>query len=180
MILKNVLDMLDPEHSKRVSVLSMDLARALKLSEREIELIGYGALYHDIGKISIPTSILESTSKLNEEDFKLMQRHVDYGLSILSVYTGEEMQAAQEIVASHHERWDGLGYPHGLMGEEIPLCGRIVSICDVFDALSSQRTYKADWPLGKVLDHVKSQRGTAFDPRLTDVFLEMVYEGAVV
>lgn len=180
MILENVLNMLDRDHARRVSKLSMSLARQLGLSEHEIHLIGQGALYHDIGKIAIPTYLLQSKEKFNEEEYRLMQRHVEYGLSILSVHTGEEIEAAREIIASHHERWDGQGYPHGLMGEEISLYGRIVAVCDVFDALCSDRPYKAAWPVGKALDYIKDQSGEAFDPRVVEAFLQMMAEGVAV
>ncbi|GJM78045.1 HD-GYP domain-containing protein [Paenibacillus sp. MB22_1] len=179
MILENVLNILDHNHARRVSKLSMSLARQLGLSEHEIHLIGQGALYHDIGKIAIPTS-LTSKEKFNEEDRRLMQRHVEYGLSILSVHTGEEMEAARAIIASHHERWNGQGYPHGLMGEAIPLYGRIVAVCDVFDALCSDRPYKAAWPASKALDYIKGQSGEAFDPRVVEAFLQMMAEGVAV
>ncbi|WP_301627261.1 HD-GYP domain-containing protein [Paenibacillus apis] len=172
--------MLDRDHARRVSELSKSLARQLGLCEHEIHLIGQGALYHDIGKIAIPTSLLESKEKFNEEERRLMQRHVEYGLSILSVHTGEEMEAAREIIASHHERWDGQGYPHGLMGEEIPLYGRIVAVCDVFDALCSDRSYKAAWPVGKALDYIRGQSGETFDPRVTEAFMQMLAEGVAV
>ncbi|CAM3824484.1 MULTISPECIES: HD-GYP domain-containing protein [Paenibacillus] len=180
MILENVLNMLDRDHARRVSKFSMSLARQLGLCEDEIHLIGQGALYHDIGKIAIPTSLLESKEKFNEDEYRLMQRHVEYGLSILSVHTGEEIEAAREIIASHHERWDGRGYPHGLMGEEIPLYGRIVAVCDVFDALCSDRPYKAAWPVGKALDYIKDQSGESFDPRVVEAFLQMMAEGVAV
>lgn len=179
MILENVLNMLDHNHARRVSKLSMSLARQLGLSEHEIHLIGQGALYHDIGKIAIPTS-LTSKEKFNEEDRRLMQRHVEYGLSILSVHTGEEIEVAREIIASHHERWDGQGYPRGLMSEAIPLYGRIVAVCDVFDALCSDRPYKAAWPVDKALDYIKEQSGEAFDPRVVEAFLQMMAEGVAV
>lgn len=180
MILENVLNMLDRDHARRVSELSKSLARQLGLCEHEIHLIGQGALYHDIGKIAIPTSLLESKEKFNEEERRVMQRHVEYGLSILSVHTGEVMEVAREIIASHHERWDGQGYPHGLMGEEIPLYGRIVTVCDVFDALCSDRSYKAAWPVGKALDYIRRQSGEAFDPRVTEAFMQMMAEGVAV
>ncbi|GGH41127.1 hypothetical protein GCM10008014_00460 [Paenibacillus silvae] len=180
MILKNVLDMLDPEHAKRVSLLSMDLARSLNLSEQDVERIGYGAHYHDIGKISIPASILESGIQLTEHEFEIMKRHVEYGLSILSVQTSEEMDAAKVIVGTHHERWDGTGYPNRLKGEEIPLYGRIVSICDTYDALTSKRSYKSAWPIDEALAYINNQKGKAFDPYLTEVFLQMIQEGALV
>ncbi|MFE9279106.1 HD-GYP domain-containing protein [Paenibacillus glucanolyticus] len=180
MILENVLNMLDHNHARRVSKLSMSLARQLGLSEHEIHLIGQGALYHDIGKIAIPTYLLQSKEKFNEEEYRLMQRHVEYGLSILSVHTGEEIEVAREIIASHHERWDGQGYPRGLMSEAIPLYGRIVAVCDVFDALCSDRPYKAAWPVGKALDYIKDQSGEAFDPRVVEAFLQMMAEGVAV
>ncbi|WP_256209839.1 HD-GYP domain-containing protein [Paenibacillus sp. PDC88] len=172
--------MLDHNHARRVSKLSMSLARQLGLSEHEIHLIGQGALYHDIGKIAIPTYLLQSKEKFNEEEYRLMQRHVEYGLSILSVHTGEEIEVAREIIASHHERWDGQGYPRGLMSEAIPLYGRIVAVCDVFDALCSDRPYKAAWPVGKALDYIKDQSGEVFDPRVVEAFLQMMAEGVAV
>lgn len=183
MILENVLNMLDRDHARRASELSMSLARHLGLNEHEVSLIGQGALYHDIGKIAIPTFLLQSKEKFNEEERRLMQRHVEYGLSILSVHTvhtGEVMEAAKVVVASHHERWDGQGYPHGLMGEEIPLYGRIVTVCDVFDALCSDRPYKTAWPVGEALDYIKGQSGEAFDPRVTEAFMQMMADGVAV
>lgn len=180
MILKNVLDMLDPKHAKRVSLLSMDLARALNLSEHDVEQIGYGAHYHDIGRISIPASILESESQLTEDQFEILKRHVQYGLSILSVRTSKDMAAAKVIVGTHHERWDGTGYPNRLIGEEIPLYSRIVSICDTFDALTSERSYKSAWPIGEALEYINNQKGKAFDPYFCEVFLQMMQEGALV
>lgn len=178
MILQNVLRMVDPEHANRVSVLATTFARMLSMSERDVELVGIGAKYHDIGKISIPLSILQSPKPLTEEQQEMMKRHVEYGLSILSVYNSEEMNVAKTIIATHHERWDGQGYPTGLKGEEIPLVGRIVMLCDVFDVLSSERPYKPAWALGRVLDYIRQERGKAFDPDLTDKFLEMICENA--
>lgn len=180
MILGYVLAMLDQEHAERVSQLSQELARYIGLSEHEVAQIGHGALYHDIGKVAIPKAILESKEKFNDKQCKTMQRHVEYGISLLSVYNDEEMQAAKVIVASHHERWDGLGYPYGLMGEAIPLYGRIVAICDVFDALSSKRSYKEAWSLKRVYDYLNEQSGKAFDPRLTEAFLKIMCEGVAV
>ncbi|WP_411347088.1 HD-GYP domain-containing protein [Paenibacillus sp. WLX2291] len=179
MILQNVLRMVDPEHSSRVSVLARNFAQALSIPEREAMLIGMGAKYHDIGKISIPLSILQSPMPLTEEQQEVMKRHVEYGLSILSVYHSEEMNVAKTIIATHHERWDGTGYPNQLKGEDIPLVGRIVALCDVFDSLSSERPYKPAWTLGQVLDHIRQERGKAFDPELTDKFLEMICEGVL-
>lgn len=179
MILQNVLRIVDPEHASRVSVLATDFARMLSITEREAELIGIGAKYHDIGKISIPLSILQSPKPLTVVQQEMMQRHVEYGLSILSVYNSEEMDVAKTIIATHHERWDGTGYPNQLKGEEIPLAGRIVALCDVFDALSSERPYKSAWALGQVLDYIRYERGKAFDPELTDTFLNMICESAL-
>ncbi|GIP08248.1 hypothetical protein J1TS5_04180 [Paenibacillus macerans] len=180
MIFKNVLEILDQVHAERVSQLSMSLARTLDLNAKDIELIGHGALYHDIGKIAIPRSLLESRAKFTETERRMMQNHVKYGLALLSSFTSEEMEAAKTIIASHHERWDGKGYPNGLKGEQIPLYGRIVGICDVFDALTSERPYKSAWPLGKALDYIKGQSGIQFDPGLTESFLSLIYEGATV
>ena len=179
MILQNVLDAVDHRHATRVSELAAQFAQHLRFSSQEVEHIRLGALYHDIGKISIPAAVLESPEPLTAKQQALMRRHVEYGISILSIYSSPEMAVARTIVATHHERWDGSGYPHGLKRSDIPLVGRIVALCDVFDALSSERPYKPAWHLGKVLDYVRAERGKAFDPNLANQFLAMIEQGAV-
>lgn len=177
MIYEGVLDFLetiDPGHANRVSGLTFQLAQAIGLPEHESKLIAKATRYHDIGKIAVPFCILTSSNKLTERELELTRRHVDYGVGLLSVYTGPLMKMARTIIATHHERFDGSGYPKGLKGEAIPLCGRIVSICDVFDALVSQRTYKEPWPLDKTLSYIRESSGILFDPQLVKPFLACV------
>lgn len=168
------LDSIDPGHAERVSELTYQLARAMELPEEESRRMGDAARYHDIGKIAVPPSILTSTGKLSVRELELVRRHVDYGAGLLSVYTGELMKMARTIVATHHERWDGSGYPKELKGKEIPLCGRIVAICDVFDALISSRSYKEPWPLDKALSYIRESSGILFDPVLVEAFCTLV------
>lgn len=177
MILENVLNAIDYGHAKRVSELAVKFSQHLRLSKQDIENLRVGALYHDIGKISIPVAILESPEPLTARQQAIIRRHVEYGLAILAAYKGSEMAVARTVVATHHERWDGSGYPYGLKRGEIPLVGRIVALCDVFDALSSERPYKPAWHLGKVLDYIRQERGKAFDPKLANQFLEMIEKG---
>lgn len=174
LILQNVLDVLDLKHAQRVSELSQALAKEAGLNERETLLVSKGAMYHDIGKIAIPKSILEANRGLTDAERRTVEKHVEYGLSILAAYTGQEMSVAKTIIATHHEHWDGSGYPQGLKGEQIPLCGRIVAICDVFDALISVRPYKRVWPVGEAIQYLADRSGTQFDPLLTDKFIRNV------
>lgn len=168
------LDTVDPGHAERVSELTYQLAQAIELSEKQCQHMADAARYHDIGKIAVPTSILTSTGKLSAREMELMKRHVDYGVGLLSVYTGTLMKMARTVVATHHERWDGSGYPKRMNGEEIPLCGRIVAICDVFDALVSPRSYKEPWPLDKALNYIRESSGILFDPVLVEAFCTLV------
>lgn len=168
------LDSVDPGHAERVSELTYQLAQAIGLLEEECRRMGDAARYHDIGKIAVPPSILTSTGKLSAREMELMKRHVDYGVGLLSVYTGPIMKLARTVVATHHERWDGSGYPKKLKGEGIPLCGRIVAICDVFDALISPRSYKEPWPLEKALSYIRESSGILFDPVLVEAFCTQV------
>lgn len=175
MILKNVLNMLNFAHAKRVGQLAEELAEKAGLSKQETEWIGEAAVYHDIGKISLPDTLLRAERPLTDGERKRMQRHVEYGLGILAVYEQSPlMNTARAIVATHHECWDGSGYPNGLMGEEIPLCGRIVALCDVYDALTADRPYKAAWSQEKALEYIAQRKGGSFDPALTDLFLNML------
>ena len=134
---------------------------------------------HDVGKIKIPDAILQKKGKLTEEEFKIIQNHSSYGAEIIdgilgSVEDPDYLQVARDIALYHHERWDGSGYPTGLRGDKIPLCARIMSIADVFDALYEERVYKkAIRPVRVTLSIIEDGRGTQFDPDITDVFLEL-------
>ena len=131
---------------------------------------------HDIGKVGIPDHILLKAGRLTREEYEVMKRHTLIGHDTLTSAVSNNPSAkfyrfAQEIVLSHHERWDGGGYPHGLSGEEIPLCGRIVSVADVYDALTTERVYKQAYSHEESLQRIKQDRGAAFDPDVVDAFL---------
>jgi putative two-component system response regulator len=146
------------------------------MDPREAELLRHASALHDVGKVGVPDSILLKPGKLDPEEWATMQSHTTIGASILSGSTSPLVQLAETIALTHHERWDGSGYPQGLAGDDIPLAGRICAICDVFDALLSSRPYKDAWPIAEVLAELERQRGSQFDPRLIDVFLPLARE----
>ena len=159
-------------HSTRVVELSTQVASSLGFSPREIEHLKRGALLHDIGKLAIADSILLKPGKLTAEEIKIMQRHPEYGREFLEGISF--LEPAIAIVYSHHERWDGNGYPTGLKGEQIPLSARIFSIIDNWDALTSDRPYRKRWAREKVVNYIAENAGSMFDPNITKRFLEMI------
>ena len=168
----------DPEtggHIKRMSHYSKLLAKLYGLSDEESELILYAAPLHDIGKIGIPDNILLKPGRFEPDEFEIMKTHAQLGAHMLE---GAErfpvLKAGKTIALQHHEKYDGTGYPNGLKGEEIHLYARIITIADVFDALTSKRCYKDPIPLEKVLDIMKKDAGTHFDPHLIDLFLKNI------
>jgi putative two-component system response regulator len=128
---------------------------------------------HDIGKIGIPDGILLKPGKLTDEEFATMKTHTEIGAELLSGSRSPVVQLAQQVALSHHEKWDGSGYPEGLEGENIPLEARICCVVDVFDALISDRPYKQAWSVDDALAEIKKCRGTLFDPKLADVFVSL-------
>ncbi len=164
------------EHVIRMSYYSAVVAQRMKLSEQEVEHVLHAAPMHDIGKIGIPDSILLKPGKLDAQEYSAMQRHTEIGAQILSGSDSEVIKIAEEIALTHHEKWDGSGYPRKLKGDAIPLYGRIVAIADVFDALSSRRTYKEALPEAQVLAIIQSERGRHFDPEVADAFLTATKE----
>ncbi|MCE0494909.1 DUF3369 domain-containing protein [Vibrio salinus] len=159
-------------HVQRVSLISEKLARLYGLEEHDVMLIQYASPLHDVGKVAIPDRILHKPGKLDAEEWETMQKHVDFGVEILSRSDRPLMQAAMEIAGYHHEKWDGSGYPKGISGESIPISGRIVAIADVFDALGAVRSYKKPWPDEDIKKEILAQRGKHFEPKLVDIFLE--------
>ncbi len=157
----------------RMARLSQELAAAIGLSPAETETLGHAAVAHDIGKIAIPDRILLKPGKLTPEERKEMERHASIGATMLSGSRSAVMQLAETIALTHHERWDGSGYPRGLRGTDIPLPGRICALCDVFDALMSERPYKRPWSLSETLAEIRAQRGRQFDPDLVEVFADI-------
>lgn len=164
----------DPEtgaHILRMSNYSKLIARNLGLSEAEQELLLTAAPMHDIGKIGIPDQILLKPGRLDDNELKIMRKHAEYGAALLQNSTTLLTQTAEIVAASHHEKFDGSGYPKGLKGDEIPLYGRIVAVADVFDALTSVRPYKKAWPIEDAKQYVIENSGTHFDPKCVEAFL---------
>jgi putative two-component system response regulator len=161
------------EHTKRVGQTSARIAQALGWTSAEVELIRRAAPLHDVGKIAIPDSILLKPGRLTPEEFEHMKMHTTLGSKMLSGGRFPLLQLAEQIALTHHERWDGTGY-FGLRGEAIPIAGRIVTLADVLDALTSTRRYKQAWSLQEAMEEIESQRGRHFDPHIVDAFLEVV------
>jgi putative two-component system response regulator len=183
------------QHVLRVGRYTRLIAQSLELPEEVIETLEQAALLHDIGKIGIPDSVLLKPGKLSEDEFAMMQKHPGFGKRILTSYSTDEektlqrhaevgahilevgssriLDMARTIALTHHERWDGSGYPLGLKGNDIPLVGRIVAVADVFDALSSRRSYKKAFPLDECFQIMLESRGSHFDPQVLDAFLSV-------
>jgi putative two-component system response regulator len=161
-------------HTRRVAELSARIAAAMGLPAAEVEMIRRTAPLHDVGKIGIPDGVLLKPGKLSEGEWALMKRHTVIGAQILSAGRSEMVRMAEAIALAHHERWDGTGYPAAAAGEDIPLCARIVALADVYDALSSDRPYRAAWSHERVMAEISAGRGTHFDPRVVDAFLTQV------
>ena len=163
-------------HIKRMSFYCAVIARALNLAPGEVELILNASPMHDVGKIGTPDAILIKPDKLDEPEWRVMRQHPTIGGEILRDSPHELLQAGAIIALSHHEKWDGSGYPKGLSGQDIPLYGRICAIADVFDALTSERPYKKSFTNDASLDFMKEGRGKHFDPNLLDLFIENIDE----
>lgn len=169
------LDLRDSEtegHSRRVVELAMKLARAMDLHGEELVHLRRGGILHDIGKMGVPDSILRKDGPLTAEEWVIMRQHPVLAHTLLSRVP--YLRQALDIPYSHHEKWDGSGYPRGLKGEQIPLGARIFALADVYDALSNDRPYRKALPKQEALQYIREQRGQHFDPTLTDVFLQML------
>ena len=159
-------------HVRRVAKISRLLARAAGMTEREALIFEYASPMHDIGKVGIPDEILNKPGKLTPEEWEIMKTHAYVGYDILKGSDHEILQTAAIIALEHHEQWDGGGYPFNKRGHEISLHGRITAIADVFDALASERCYKAAWPMDRVLKLFREEQGRHFDPHLVDLMFE--------
>ena len=164
------------EHIERIARLCHELALAAGLSRDEAELLRRASAMHDVGKIAIPDDILRKPDPLTPEERAVMQRHTDVGGDLLAGSRSPVVQLGEVIARTHHEHWDGSGYPAGLAGDAIPLAGRITAICDVFDALVSERPYKAAWAVEDALDEIRALSGRQFDPGLVELFLALARE----
>ena len=160
----------------RMARYSALISERLGLPAGDVQNILYAAPMHDVGKIGIPDSILLKPGKLTAEEFEIMKSHTTIGAKILGNPEAEILKIAEQAALSHHEKWNGKGYPQGLSGDEIPLFGRIAGLADVFDALTSRRPYKDPFPAEVAFEIIREERGKHFDPDLVDVFLENIDE----
>jgi putative nucleotidyltransferase with HDIG domain len=158
-------------HSRRVTSLAIDLARALELGEKDVQNVKFGALLHDIGKMAIPDDILKKPGRLNDEERKIIESHPWAGYELIQDI--DYLQEAAKIPLYHHEKWDGSGYPTGLSGEEIPYIARLFAIVDVWDAITSNRPYAASWPKPMARAYLEEEKGISFDPEILEVFLSL-------
>ncbi|MFW5961891.1 MAG: HD-GYP domain-containing protein, partial [bacterium] len=163
-------------HILRIGFTSSLIYRELGAAQKEIENIFFASLLHDIGKIGIPDSILQKPGKLTAEEYEVMQKHPEIGAKILAGSHTEVLNMAYNIAYSHHEKWDGSGYPQGLKGEEIPIEARIVALADVFDALSSKRVYKEAFSREKCVEIVSNERNQHFQGKIVDILLDHLDE----
>lgn len=180
------------EHVLRMAKMTETVAQQLqkkgpycnKIDARTLQLIGKASMLHDVGKISVPDNILRKAGKLTEVEWAIMQKHTEVGEQLLTkaanLVEGESYLSLGALIAgSHHEYFDGNGYPRGLAGDEIPLPARIVALIDVFDALCSKRPYKKPWPVEQAIVEIKNKSGTQFEPAIVDAFLELIEQGVI-
>lgn len=158
-------------HSDRVTHMTVELAKSYGIKGKDLTNVYRGALLHDIGKIGVPDNILLKPGPLTEEEWTVMRKHPQYSRELIS--TIDHLQPAMDIPYSHHEKWDGTGYPLGLRGLEIPLSARLFAVVDVWDALSSDRPYRKGWPKEKIAEHINSLSGTHFDPEIVSLFIKL-------
>lgn len=162
-------DQCTEDHTRRVVILAERLARILQIPEEDILQLRRGALLHDIGKLAVPDAILNKPGPLTEQEMAVLREHPRHAYDMLSHI--DFLKGARDIAYCHHEHWDGTGYPRGLQGEEIPLAARIFSVVDVWDALSSDRSYRPAWSEEAVLAYMRDNSGRYFDPTILNVFL---------
>ena len=161
-------------HTKRVTEMALRLARIMGMSESDLVHMRRGILLHDMGKMGIPDAILLKPDALTEEEWKTMHMHPQYPFEMLAPTS--YLRPALDIPGSHHEKWDGTGYPRELKGEQIPLAARIFAVVDVYDALTSDRPYRKAWPKEKAIQYILDEKGKFFDPRVVDIFMSLKQE----
>lgn len=165
-------------HCRRVARNAVALGQKLGLDKSELEILYWSGLLHDLGKIAVPEYILMKNGRLSEEEFTEIRRHPAYGADLLASVSNAFRPIA-EVVRSHHERWDGLGYPLGLHGEDIPLLARVIAVVDVFEALTSDRPYRSPMPVEQAMRYISHGADTQFDPAIVASFEALVLEGGV-
>lgn len=167
------------QHTQRVGITCSLLGQTIGLPEEQVTLIRRASPLHDVGKIGVPDTILLKTGKLTPDEREIMKKHCAIGADLLSGGSSELVKMAERIALTHHERWDGLGYPHSLRGDDIPVESRILAVADVFDALVHDRPYKKAWSLDETIAEIRQNRGLHFDPRVVDAFLELPHADLV-
>ncbi len=163
-------------HVIRMSHYSRLIAQAAGMGEESVDILFSAAPMHDVGKIGIPDSVLLKPAKLDDGEWEIMRKHPQMGAEIIGNHADDLLLTARVVALSHHEKWDGSGYPNGLRGEAIPLAGRIVAIADVFDALTSERPYKKAWPVDEAVRLIEEGAGSHFDPDLIEPFKQVLPE----
>ena len=161
------------QHTERVGTMSAEIGKHMGLSAESLVLLREAAPLHDIGKLAIPDRVLLKPGRLSPEEQEMMQTHTTLGARLLFGSRSPALQLAGVIAESHHEWWDGSGYPQGLIGSDIPLVGRIVTVADVFDALTHDRPYKSAWPVDQAMALIRSTAGSQFDPKVVEAFLSI-------
>lgn len=164
------------KHTLRVAATAGLIAQGLGLSADQMEIIQRAAPLHDVGKIGVSDSILLKPGRLTDAEFRCMQQHSKIGSELLSGGRSEIVKLAERIALSHHEKWNGQGYPQGLAGENIPIEGRIVAVADVFDALTHERPYKKAWSISQAKEEIRGQAGQQFDPQVVNSFLQLPHQ----
>ena len=164
-------------HSENVSYLATQLAQAIGLDEAHVEMIRQAGLLHDIGKISIPENILTKTSRLTNDEYTIMKSHVENAIAMIRHLPS--LDYVIPIAISHHERYDGKGYPRGLSGEDIPVGGRCLGLADAFDAIVSKRPYKEPVSISEALKEIERNLGTQFDPVIGRTFIHLIENGSI-
>ena len=159
-----------PEHTQRVAALAARMARHMGQDDRMVSLIRHAAPLHDLGKIAIPDSILLKPGRLEPEEFEVVKTHAVLGARVLADGHSEVLGVAEQVARSHHERWDGDGYPDGLAGRDIPLPARLVAVADVFDVLVHERPYKEAWSVENAAEEIRGGAGRQFDPDVVAAF----------
>ncbi|MEW5910881.1 MAG: HD domain-containing phosphohydrolase, partial [Thermodesulfobacteriota bacterium] len=164
-------------HSRRVTELTVIIAKAMGMKEKELMDVRRGAILHDIGKMAIPDEILRKNGSLTEQEREIVNLHPQVAYDLLSKIP--YLKKALEIPYSHHEKWDGSGYPQGLKGEEIPLMARVFAVADVWDALRYDRPYRKAWEKDRVIQYLRSESGKHFDPRIVETFFDLLNRGEI-
>jgi putative nucleotidyltransferase with HDIG domain len=160
------------DHTLNVARLTVHFARFVGVPDEELPAALQGAMLHDIGKVGVPSDILDKPGMLTEDEWKLMTRHTEIGYQILNAV--DQLRAAAWIPYCHHERWDGTGYPRCLWHDQIPLPARLFTIVDVWDSLNADRPFRKAWPREKAVAHLRQYSGLYFDPNLMTIFMEMI------